>query len=156
VVATVKIPQVPQNSQIFSSLQRKYICGWDKHINCALQALRRAWIASNGAENLESACLFRYFELAEKGPICVSSAKCLSRRSQVRRLSLVYRSFLPFEKGLKFPLSFNFPGTEIMNYFLGILSEFWPKSSNFFHNQMAKRSELFGSFWLERYFVIFK
>jgi hypothetical protein len=86
-----------------------------------------------------------HYELAEKGPIRVSYVKCLSGRSQVRRLALVYRLILSFEKGLKFP--YNFPGTEIMN-FRGILSEFLAKVINFCHNRMAKRSELFGSFWL--------
>jgi hypothetical protein len=107
--------------------------------NYALQALRRACIASNGAEKLESACLFRYYELAEKGPIRVSCVKCLSGSSQVRRLSLVYRLFLSFEKGRKFPRPFNFPGTEIMNYFLGILSEFLAKVIKCFSQSNGKK-----------------
>jgi len=69
-----------------------------------MQALRRAWIASNGLENLESACYYALracWERPYPRELCEVSEH--GREKPVRRLSLVYRLFLSFEKGIKFP-----------------------------------------------------
>jgi len=90
--------QVPQNSQIFLLSNAHSYVDETNTQNRALQALSRGWIASNGLENLSTlqekyireCLLIMHYELAEKGPIRVSCGKCLSGRSRVRRLALVY------------------------------------------------------------------
>ncbi len=74
--------------------------------------------------------LILHYELAEKGPNGVSCVKCLSGRSQVRRLALVSRLFLSFEKGIKFPF-LQLPWDGNYEFFLGILCEFLAKVINF-------------------------
>jgi hypothetical protein len=58
--------QVPQNPQIFPLSNAHTYVDETNTQNCALQALSRAWIASNALENLESACLLCITSLLRK------------------------------------------------------------------------------------------
>jgi hypothetical protein len=128
VIATVKIPKVPPKFPNLSSPQRKYICGWDKHIKLriasagsSLDRLKCSWVS-------RECLLITHYELSEKGPIRVSCGKCRSGRSQVCRLALVYRLFLCFVKCLKFPFPSTSQGRKLW-IFEGFCVNVWPKWS---------------------------